>query len=47
MQEETDDNDYESETLESESDIEQPEELNNYLIHKTVLEIEREFEWFE
>lgn len=43
-QEETDDNDYESETLESESDIEQPEELNNYLIHKTVLEIEREFE---
>lgn len=42
MQEETD----ESETLESESDIEQPEELNNYnyLIHETVLEIEREFE---
>lgn len=44
VQEETDDNDYESETLESESDIEQPEELNNYLIHETVLEIEREFE---
>lgn len=44
LQEETDDNDYESETLESESDIEQPEELNNYLIHETVLEIEREFE---
>lgn len=43
MQEETD----ESETLESESDIEQPEELNNYLIHETVLEIEREFELFE
>lgn len=44
MQEEPDDNDYESDTLESESDIEQSEELNNYLMHETVLEIEREFE---
>lgn len=44
VQEETDDNDYESDTLESESDIEQSEELNNYLMHETVLEIEREFE---
>lgn len=44
LQEETDDNDYESDTLESESDIEQSEELNNYLMHETVLEIEREFE---
>lgn len=44
LQEETDDNDYESDTLESESDIEQSEELNNYLMHETILEIEREFE---